>query len=126
MKQMKIVYWTSTGFIFLFEGVMPAFTGHSTLAKSGILHLGYPEYFVTILVVCKVMGASAILFPQVPRRIKEWAYAGLTFNLLCASTSLWAVDGLNVNMLFPMIILTILVASYISRLRLAAWTQSPA
>lgn len=72
MKGSKTVFWVSTGFIFLFEGVMPALTGHSELAKQGITHLGYPEYFVTILVLCKVAGATVLIIPWIPYRIKEW------------------------------------------------------
>jgi len=45
MKKDKIIYWVTTGFIFLFEGVMPALTSQTELAKEGIAHLGYPSYF---------------------------------------------------------------------------------
>ncbi|MEY3690090.1 MAG: hypothetical protein RIT37_1652, partial [Bacteroidota bacterium] len=45
MKKNVIIYWISTGFIALLEGVMPAFTSQSEMAKEGIRHLGYPEYF---------------------------------------------------------------------------------
>ena len=59
MKTTKIVYWVTTILIFLFEGVMPALTGHSEMSKQGITHLGYPLYFVTLLVVFKV-GATKV------------------------------------------------------------------
>jgi hypothetical protein len=45
MKKDKIIYWTATTIIALFEGVMPALTSQTELAKEGIKHLGYPEYF---------------------------------------------------------------------------------
>ena len=76
MKKINIIYWTTTIIIFLMEGVMPAFTSQTELAKEGIRHLGYPEYFGNALVVFKVLGALALIIPQVPNRIKEWAYAG--------------------------------------------------
>ena len=49
MKKEKIIFWSTTGFLFLFQGVMPALTGHTEMAKEGMRHLGYPEYFGPIL-----------------------------------------------------------------------------
>ncbi|WP_199856476.1 hypothetical protein [Lunatibacter salilacus] len=40
-KRIKTIFWATTGFNFLFEGVMPALTGHTEFAKEGIRHLGY-------------------------------------------------------------------------------------
>ena len=45
MKKNKIIFWIATAIIALFEGVMPALTSQTELAKEGIRHLGYPEYF---------------------------------------------------------------------------------
>ncbi|OYX27052.1 MAG: hypothetical protein B7Z06_04815 [Flavobacteriales bacterium 32-35-8] len=112
-KTNKIIFWTATIIIFLFEGVMPAFTSQTELAKEGIRHLGYPEYFGNALVVFKVLGALALVIPQVPNRIKEWAYAGFTFDFLFASISHFAVDGFDFQTIFPIIILAILMVSYI-------------
>ena len=116
----KIIFWVSTSFIFLFEGVMPALTSHTELAINGITHLGYPVYFVAILAVFKVLGSTALIVPVVPKRIKEWAYAGFTFSLISAATSICIVDGFGVGMLFPLVILAILTASYISYNKLEA------
>lgn len=112
-KTNKIIFWTATIIIFLFEGVMPAFTSQTELAKEGIRHLGYPEYFGNALVVFKVLGALALVIPQVPNRIKEWAYAGFTFDFLFASISHFAVDGFDFQTIFPIIILAILMVSYV-------------
>jgi len=97
---------------------MPALRGHSELAVQGVTHLGYPLYFVTILTVFKVVGALTLIIPQAPARIKEWAYAGFAINLICAFVSTWVVDGLNGLTFFPIIILTILIASYIQHHKL--------
>lgn len=114
MKRTKIIFWVTTVIIFLFEGVMPALTGHTEMAKEGIRHLGYPGYFGTALTVCKVLGALAVTIPQIPKRIKEWAYAGLAFDFIFAAISLWAVDGFSPMTLFPLIVLAILMVSYFS------------
>src|SRR5262249_11291743 len=45
---------------------------------------GYPAYFARILGVWKVLGGIAILAPRFPR-LKEWAYAGMTFELTGAA-----------------------------------------
>ena len=112
LKTTKIVFWITTGIIFLFEGVMPGLTGLSDLAYEGITSLGYPRYFVPILTVAKVLGALTIIIPKMPARLKEWAYAGFTFNLLCAFISHWVVKGMDGQTIFPLIILAILMASY--------------
>ncbi len=114
MKKHKIIFWVSTGLIFLLEGVMPAFTGHSDMSVAGITGLGYPLYFVTIIVVFKVLGSLALIIPQVPPRIKEWAYAGFGFDFICAFVSIWVVGGFGAPLAFPMVAMIVLVLSYIS------------
>lgn len=113
MKKDKIIYWTTTTLIFLFEGVLPALTGQSEMAKEGIRHLGYPEYFGLMLVVFKVIGAIVLIVPQFPKRIKEWAYAGFGIDFICASVSHWAVDGLGGDTFFPLVVFAVLAVSYI-------------
>ena len=54
MKTNKIIFWLTTTLIFLFEGVMPALTSQTEMAKEGIRHLGYPGYFGVMLTVFKV------------------------------------------------------------------------
>lgn len=111
-KTTRILYWATTSLIFLFEGVLPALTSQTELAREGIRHLGYPEYFGVALTVFKVLGALALILPQVPRRLKEWAYAGFTFDFLFASISHWAVDGFGFEAVFPLIVLAVLAVSY--------------
>ncbi len=113
MKKDKIIFWTTTGIIFLFEGLMPALTSQSELAKEGIRHLGYPEYFGAALAVCKVLGSLVITVPQFPNRFKEWAYAGLGIELIFAAISHAAVDGFNGHTIFPLVFFGILANSYI-------------
>jgi len=111
-KTNKIIFWTTTVIIFLMEGVMPALTSQTELAKEGIRHLGYPCYFGNALVVFKVLGALALIIPQIPKRIKEWAYAGFAFDFIFASISHFAVDGMDFQSIFPLLFLGILMASY--------------
>ena len=113
MKKEKIIFWTATTIIALFEGVMPALTSQTELAKEGIRHLGYPEYFGNALIVFKVLGVLALVIPQIPKRVKEWAYAGFAFDFIFASISHGVVDGMNVQTIFPLFVLGILAVSYV-------------
>ena len=47
------------------------------------------------------------------KRVKEWAYAGFAFDFIFASISHGAVDGINVQTFFPMLVLGILAVSYV-------------
>ncbi|MFD2161513.1 DoxX family protein [Paradesertivirga mongoliensis] len=114
MKKNKIIFWASTGFIFLFEGLMPL----STLLfapqyfNAGTKPLGYPDYFAYALIIFKVLGATALIIPKLHSKLREWAYAGLTFNLIFALISHIVVDGELGNILTPVIIAVILAISY--------------
>ena len=112
MKKNKAFYWIFTSFIVLLDGVMPALSFHTDLAKQGISHLGYPDYFRVLLTFFKVSGALILILPFFKGRIKEWAYAGFTFNFLSAFISHTAVDGLGVQSVFPLVALLILAGSY--------------
>ncbi|SEP08148.1 DoxX-like family protein [Flavobacterium sp. CF108] len=113
MKKAKIIFWVTTTIIFLFEGVMPALTSQTELAKEGIRHLGYPEYFGNALVIFKILGVLVLVIPSVPKNVKEWAYAGFGFDFIFASISHFAIDGINFQSFFPLIFLVILAISYI-------------
>jgi hypothetical protein len=112
MKSTKITYWILTSLIFIMEGIIPALTSQSELAKQGISHLQYPSYFGNALVVFKVLGALTLILPMIPKRLKEWAYAGFTFNFIFASISHGAIDGVNFQTLMPLIFLAVLWGSY--------------
>ncbi|MEJ8800432.1 DoxX family protein [Pontibacter sp. H249] len=118
VRKNKVTYWTATGIIFLFEGVMPALTSHTDLAIEGIRHLGYPSYFGVMLTVFKVAGAIVLILPFVKGKLKEWAYAGFAFTTIAAFISHWVVDGFSGQTLLPLLILAILITSYIHYLKL--------
>lgn len=113
MKKEKIIFWTVTIIVFLMQGVMPLLTPQAESARSGALHLGYPEYFGNVLKVFKILGVLALVIPQIPKRIKEWAYAGFAFDFIFAFISHYTVDGLSFQLVFPLIFMTILSVSYI-------------
>lgn len=114
MKKYKIIFWITTGIIFLFEGVMVAFTSQTEMAVQGITSLGYPVYFGNMLAVFKVVGTLVLIIPAVPRRVKEWAYAGFMIDFIGAFVSLAVVGGFNAMLLMPAVFIGILIASYVS------------
>lgn len=113
MKKTKIIYWTTTILIFLLDGLMPALTFQTELARQGISHLGYPDYFRVMLTFFKVAGAIMLVLPVVKGRYKEWAYAGFGINFICAATSHFVVDGFSGQVIFPLVAFAILAVSYI-------------
>ena len=86
MKKTKILYWTFTGlFAFMMLGsAIPDVLSAQDAVKGMHDGLGYPFYFIPFIGVAKVLGVIAILVPGFPK-IKEWAYAGLTFDLVGAT-----------------------------------------
>lgn len=119
MKKQKIIFWAATGILLLWEGVMPLSTilFAPEYVNAGTKPLGYPDYFAYTLIICKVLGVLAISYPKTPGKLKEWAYAGLTFNLIFAFISHAYVDKNIGFMLMPLVVLGILAVSYISNNR---------
>ena len=113
MKTTKFIYWTTTSLIFIMDGVIPAFTSNSELAKQGIAHLGYPDYVRVMLMFFKIAGALGLILPFVKGRVKEWVYAGYGISFIGAFVSHAATDGFNGETFAPLIALGILSASYI-------------
>lgn len=114
MKKNKLIFWTATLILILWEGVMPLGTMLFAPAyvNAGTKPLGYPDYFAYLLIICKVLGILAISLPKIPAKIREWAYAGLTFSLIFAFISHACVDRNIGFMLMPLVVLAILAVSY--------------
>ncbi len=93
-KTITTVYWVST---ILFAALM-LFSAAGGLQPTAdaikLMHdgLGYPVYFIQFISVAKILGSIAILIPGL-NRIKEWAYAGLFFDLAGAIFSGLAAGG---------------------------------
>ncbi|MGC3944629.1 MAG: DoxX family protein [Chryseolinea sp.] len=116
MKRNKIIFWTATIFLFLFEGIMPstALLFAPSSATAGTIYLQYPEYFAYVIIAFKVTGSILLLIPGLPRPIKEWTYAGFGFNFICATISHVVVDGPGILSFFPLVILGIAIVSYVT------------
>ena len=94
MPMAKVFYWIETLLVvsLMGSGGVMMLIG-SPANVQGMTDLGYPAYLCTILGVAKILGSIAILFGSKKfRTLKEWAYAGFTFDLLGASAS-YALHG---------------------------------
>lgn len=76
--------------------------------------LGYPLYLLPFLGVAKLLGVLAVVVPGRPI-LKEWAYAGFTFDLLGAAYSHAQSGDGAAGIAPPLVILVILVLSYVLR-----------
>ncbi len=74
--------------------------------------LGYPLYFFTLLGVFKILGAVALLLPNSFEKIRLLAYFGFAVDFIFASFSHYSINDTMVNILVPLIFLTILSISY--------------
>jgi DoxX-like family len=118
MKAKNIAYWTTTVLVAFFIG-SGGFAQLALLRSNvqGAVLLGYPLYFFRILGFWKVLGAIAILVPRFPR-LKEWAYAGIFFDLTGAAASVAVVGGYGAyafHIVAPLVLAVLTVASWALR-----------
>ena len=117
-KTKNIAYWTTTILTAFFMTGGVAQIAQYLHNPHGIVPvLGYPMYFFAILGFWKALGAIAILAPRFPR-LKEWAYAGIFFDLTGAAVSCAAVGGYGAyafHVIAPLILTGFTFASWALR-----------
>jgi hypothetical protein len=114
MKKMNLIYWISTGVFgaFMMFSAIPDIIVVPDAVAFVSSKLGYPQYIIPFLGVAKALGVIAILVPGFPR-IKEWAYAGLFFDLAGATYSNICVDGFQPGMTVMVVVFAVQAVSYI-------------
>ena len=92
MKKLNIAYWMVTGLFAAFMIFSSVGNVVSNPESVQLIHtqMGFPLYIIPFLGVAKILAAITILIPKLDR-IKEWAYAGLTFDLVGATYSFIAL-----------------------------------
>ena len=127
-RAISAAYWTTTILIALaFLSGGAAYLARADVPLRGMAELGYPAYFVTILGMWKVLGGLAILAPRLPR-LKEWAYAGIAFDLTGAAFSHAAMGDPTAKVIVPLVLLVIAAVSWLLRpasRKLDATTHEP-
>lgn len=110
-----MIYWIATllaAVAFVVPGVLNLV--HAPHIVQDMAHLGYPSYFPTILGAWKVLGALAILLPGRPR-LKEWAYAGMVFDLTGAAVSRAVIGDGTLMIVVPLAIAVVVGMSWALR-----------
>jgi hypothetical protein len=116
MTTKTIGYWVTTGLftaMLAMSGAMD-FTHAPALVEGLHEKLGFPLSFLTILGTAKLLGVVALLVPRFPL-LKEWAYAGFTFNLLGAVWTHIAEEGGIGGAIPALVLLGVMAASYALR-----------
>ena len=111
-----VAYWVTTALV-VFELAMGGVWDVLRVpqVRGLIERLGYPSYFLVILGTWKLLGAIALAVPRFPR-LKEWAYAGVLFDLTGAVASLFAAGLADVGTVtYPMAMTGVAVASWALR-----------
>jgi uncharacterized membrane protein YphA (DoxX/SURF4 family) len=111
MNARSIAYWTASAVIAgetLAGGITDLLQGRESVVAGRpvvevVTQLGYPVYLLRILGILKLAGAVVLFVPRLPR-LKEWAYAGVTFELTGAAAS-HAMRGNRANDVITCLIL---------------------
>ena len=113
-KQLHAIYWIATLLFIVPQGwAAVQYLIEAPRMTYTITQLGYPEYFMAILGVAKLLGIAAIATGISPT-LKEWAYAGFTFDVCGAFAShLGAHDSLVIA-LVPLGFLAVQLVSYVA------------
>jgi hypothetical protein len=116
MEKRKLVwFWIITGilsFCIFSGGLAQALQLPDVL--QGFKPLGYPNYFISLIGIWKMLGVIAILIPKF-KLLKEWAYAGLFFTMTGAVISHIASNDIKVQIIAPIVFAVFTVLSWYLR-----------
>ncbi len=108
MKTDKVIYWAATGLLcalMLFSASM--YLTDTEAVKELFVSLGHPAYIVIPLAIAKILGVITIL-TKPSKLLKEWAYAGLFFDMVLAASAHFAVsDGQENGALLGLVLLVV-------------------
>lgn len=110
-KRGSVIYRIFAGLTLLFLLVFGVqdLLGTQTVSDT-IRHLGYPWYFCYLLGAGKLLAAAALAYPKT-RLLREWAYAGVTFELISSFAShSFVKDAWSVRVA-PLIVLAIVAVA---------------
>jgi hypothetical protein len=115
MNGQSRLYWVVTGLMstFMLMAAIPDLV-ESAQAAAAFAHLGYPAYLLRFIGTAKVLGVAAVLVPGLSR-LREWAYAGLVFDLTGALYSHRSVDDPASIWIFAVFGLVLVTGSYLLR-----------
>ncbi len=121
MRAKTMLYWATTSLIALetfLGGVVDLTHGRAGVVGGPfvtqvVTSLGYPVYILAVIGVFKIPGAVTVVVPGL-LRLKEWAYAGIVFELSGAAAS-HAACGKWGDSIAPLSLLCLAIASWALR-----------
>ena len=116
MEKRKLIwYWIITAILSfcIFSGGLAQAVQVKGVVQ-GLKPLGYPNYFISIIGVWKVLGVIAILIPKF-KLLKEWAYAGIFFTMSGAVISHIASGDVSVQIIAPAVLAVFTLLSWYLR-----------
>lgn len=113
MKKLKIIYWIiTTVFVAgMLTSTIPSILMLPYSVEHFRDHLGFPVYFLFFTGLTKSLGIIALFIPGFPK-VKEWVYAGFTFDLIGAIYSTLAVGDPVRSVIFQTLVLALMAGSY--------------
>jgi DoxX-like family len=114
MKKDKIIYWATTGIIcaIMTFGAINFSLDRPIGPGGSFAHLGFPNYFKVELTVAKILGVIALLTPNIPAKIREFAYSGFAIILISASIAHFSSGDGVMFVVDPLLFFCVLIVSY--------------
>ena len=122
-KLTSTIYWIITGLAaaFMLLASIPDVL-QVAAAVEIFKHLGFPQYLLPFIGLAKILGVVVILLPMF-QTLKEWAYAGLVFDLIGAFYSHISVGDRPGNWIFAIVGLLLVVISYVLHRRKMSYPE---
>jgi len=111
----RTIYWITTAIVcsvMVFSAINFNLRNPLGPMKGAFAHLGLPDYFRIELTVAKILGVLALLMPNVPYKIREFAYFGFGITLISASIAHFSSGDSLMFIVDPLIFLSLLIVSY--------------
>ena len=111
----RTIYWITTAIVcsvMVFSAINFNLRNPLGPMKGAFAHLGLPDYFRIELTVAKILGVLALLMPNVPYTIREFAYFGFGITLVSASIAHFSSGDSLMFIVDPLVFLSLLIVSY--------------
>jgi hypothetical protein len=111
----KVIYWLVSAPVLLetAAGIQWDFARNPTVVQV-LDTIEFPDYFADVLGVAKCLALAALIVPGFAR-LKEWAYAGLSFVYFGAAACHLLVDDTVTPILTPLVLGVLGLASWALR-----------
>ena len=113
LSSKKIIYWIGIiliALVFFSSGLFEVTRNPIVWDKT--INLGYPPYFIVLLGIAKISGVIVLLIPNKLNWLKEWVFAGLTYDVIFAFASNYATAN-YFDALTAIVALILIISTYV-------------